>query len=273
MTRVTTWLLIVALSLTTFRGVTLRAAGPDEEPAFAGAPRLSGSGLTPADIERATRGVRLLRAQSSGSGRSGSKGGLILAGVVSLAGGVGMLAYGASEYCKTARPDGTSDCGLGTGLGVTFLALGGLFLGWAAAESGQSSSAPQSVTTVPTTMPVRYDPPAVPQQPADRGAAQQAIDEIRRQPHGDLPPPQTTGSCSGRVAEVSVQNRTQYVLHLYLAGPNSQSRSISPSAVINLSLAPGSYDVGARVDAPNVIPFAGSWNLGGCSYRSQFYIG
>jgi hypothetical protein len=104
--------------------------------------------------------------------------------------------------------------------------------------------------------------------------ARQAIDQIRVEAHGEIPPPQATGRCSGNATTISIQNGTLYPLNVYLSGPESQTVTLNSGATTNLRLQPGHYDVGARVSAPNVLPFAGGWNLGkGCPYGSQFYVG
>lgn len=104
--------------------------------------------------------------------------------------------------------------------------------------------------------------------------AREAIDEIRAGSHGDIPPPQATGRCSGAMATVSIQNQTTYALSVYLAGPDSHTLTMNPGGSTSVRLTEGHYDIGARVAAPHVAPFSGGWDLGrGCPYASQFYIG
>jgi len=178
------------------------------------------------------------------------------------------MVYGGGEYCKTAGPNGTSECGLAKGTGISLLILGGVLLGLAAGETTQASG----TAAPPVQEPAAHSMPLVQESSSVSSTAQEVIEQIRSQPHGIVPPLQTVGRCSGSVAIVSVQNGTDFTLYLYLVGPRSNTYTLSPGGKLDLRLPTGSYDVGARVTAAHVLPFAGVWRIAGCQYESLFYI-
>ncbi len=84
--------------------------------------------------------------------------------------------------------------------------------------------------------------------------------------------PVQTGSCSGNVATLVVDDETAYPLSLSLNGPSSQALTLDPGASTNLQLPPGSYKVTGSMPVPDVPPFSGTWNLSNCPYNSTFFL-
>lgn len=211
--------------------------------------------------------------------RRTSKAGLVGWGLVALGGGAAMFGYGSTEYCKTAGKNGTSDCGAGKALGLGLLVLGGVLLGVASAESDPM---PTTLPPAPPLGPATYTPPIAIQPTSeaprtiprslDDEIAENAIQDILKRPHSEMPSPQVTGSCSGSAAVITVQDDTAYSLSLYLRGPESRAITLNAGTSTTLRLPPGRYAVGASVPASNVRPHVGVWDLRGCQYGFQFYI-
>lgn len=181
--------------------------------------------------------------------------------------------------CRNAVFYDTTDCrqlriaGISMTIGATAATIAGIAL-LANRHGGRNSGgySPPSRPPAPRPLPERIDTPG----PFGAGydEARRAIDEINAQVHGTVPPPQVVGSCSGSATTtVEITNATTYLLSVYLAGPQGQTLTIGGGQTISLRLAAGRYSVGARVNAANVVPFSGQWDLeGGCAHRSQFYI-
>lgn len=107
-----------------------------------------------------------------------------------------------------------------------------------------------------------------------------------------LPPPQRGGRIeAGGKAEVSITNDSPYVLTLIFSGPTSTTVQAErcpgckeyvgsgpytcPSArpKRRIQLTPGTYAVTARVDAPGVSAYAGTWTLeGNVEYYECFFV-
>jgi hypothetical protein len=186
--------------------------------------------------------------------------------IVALGGGAASLAYGGSETCKTNGPGGTSECGIALTLGVALAGLGIVFLLGMRGKSKGASSGGQRAQPLPS------QPPEPTRGAQD--ATRQEIAHIREGIHGEIPPAQVVGRCSGALTTTIIENSTGYQLYLYISGPESRTLAVDPGGTVNLRLEPGHYDVGARVSGPHVSPFAGGWALArGCRYESTFYIG
>jgi len=70
-----------------------------------------------------------------------------------------------------------------------------------------------------------------------------------------------------------IRNDTAYTLHVLMSGPTDRKVDLLPGGSTTLALPPGSYRIGARVDAASVLPFYGVQVLeGGIQYISQFGI-
>jgi hypothetical protein len=130
---------------------------------------------------------------------------------------------------------------------------------------------PTPIPALPTPTPVPPPTPTVETQP--------------------LPPPQDLGPVqAGGKAEVTISNDAPYALTIELAGPEARTISMPPCSTCSthivppifcpeegpqqvVRLAPGHYNVTARVDEPGVAPFAGPWDLDGdTGYFSCFFI-
>jgi hypothetical protein len=115
------------------------------------------------------------------------------------------------------------------------------------------------------------------QNPGPAGKAQtpeQAIDSIRNGPHSGMPPAQATGTIAGSGTSIAIKNDTPYTLWVYFSGPMSQTVQIAAQGSQSVSLNSGSYQVGAKVSDPSVIPFYGEHSYGsGTQYSETFYIG
>ena len=93
--------------------------------------------------------------------------------------------------------------------------------------------------------------------------------------HGKMPTAQRVmgaPAVSGRTT-MTVKNSTAYELSVFFAGPVSQKLTLSPGSSQDLDLAPGTFRVGGRVAAPDVLPFYGEETYAGSArYSVEFYI-
>lgn len=90
--------------------------------------------------------------------------------------------------------------------------------------------------------------------------------------HGILPPATRTGYASGATAVITIENATSHTLTIRYSGPDSRRVNITSRGTEKVSLSPGRYRVAATVSSPGVTPYAGSENLQGGTYSSQYYI-
>jgi hypothetical protein len=108
-----------------------------------------------------------------------------------------------------------------------------------------------------------------------RGSSiRESIDAVARSGrYSTLPPP--TGSRGGGSGspKLKITNSTSYGLTVDFAGAVERSLKLASGQSVEIELAPGSYRVLGRVDAPNVLPFLGDHNYeAGGSYTSSFYL-
>lgn len=216
---------------------------------------------------------------SAGRAAPGNWRSWFIAGTMVMGAGAGLGFYGVSDSCLiahvgTTRCDNYTNTGIGVMVGGFAIMLMGLF----ANHTGAAAAAPAPAPA----QPVFIDSQAV---PPSRGRAtdvetdlairdaQQAIGQITMGPHGTIPAPQASGDCRGTSATIAVTNRTAYGLTVYLAGAEGRTLVLSPGDSRSVQLTAGSYSVGARVNASNVLPYAGTWALDPCPYSSTFYIG
>lgn len=204
---------------------------------------------------------------------------LFIGGIASVVGAFGgvLPEYG-KRNCTSTRLYDTLDCrklraaGLGFGIGGIVATVAGLAL-MLNGGTGRQSTGGGTVVPVASVAPVL--PPS-----ADRFSgsayadpARQNIDEIRSQNPGALPPAEVTGRNRGGATTLSVKNDTQYTLHVFLAGPQSQVLDLLPGYNQTITIVPGQYEIAARVDAWNVKPFYGTQPFnGGNAYGESFYI-
>jgi hypothetical protein len=116
---------------------------------------------------------------------------------------------------------------------------------------------------------------AAPNPTAPKSISSQIDQVIGSGHYTNLPQPKSLGSggAAGGRSRLSIENRTEYELTVLMAGPAEESISLEPGATRSVDLTPGSYRVVGRVNASNVLPFAGTASYSaGTSYSSVFYI-
>jgi hypothetical protein len=85
-------------------------------------------------------------------------------------------------------------------------------------------------------------------------------------------PAPTSSGMSGHTV-LRIQNSTGYELSVYYEGQVSKTLTLSPGATQEVELAPGSFRVGGRVAAPNVVPFYGVETYANSTrYSVEFYL-
>jgi len=143
--------------------------------------------------------------------------------------------------------------------------------------------------------------PAPPVTPTPRSTATprptRSVDDqiaaLAKGQHGQLPQPGSTGSvAAGGDAELTILNDTPHRLTVLIGSPNGVTVVVEPCPTCSVyqglgplscqesgrprqvvRIKPGTMQVAARVSDPNVIPFLGTWNLGGdTGYLNCFFI-
>lgn len=139
------------------------------------------------------------------------------------------------------------------------LVVTALVLGGCAEEPGGQTTGPRQPASVSSSQ--------------NAAAIDQQVAAILANPHGELPPAQVVRSDpNAQIAEMQIKNDTAYVLTVLYSGPTSQSVVIAARGSQRIALAIGNYRVAAKVDAPDVLPFAGHNSLQGGAYQNTFYI-
>jgi hypothetical protein len=226
---------------------------------------------------------------ASGSGSSHGDGWLALAitgSVVGLTGAV-LGSYGDSNNCHSKNPlylsggsivnvcDNYSKAGVGLAVGGLAAIIVGVVgaIASSSRQPGGSSTSAQGASGGGATPPPIYAGAGQSANVAGFDAARQAIDEIRSQNPGSLPPAQVTGSSRGGTTTLEIKNNTEYTLHVFLAGPQSEVLNLLPGYSQKITIAPGQYEIAARVDAFNVRSFYGTQPFAGSTaYGESFYI-
>jgi hypothetical protein len=98
------------------------------------------------------------------------------------------------------------------------------------------------------------------------------VDGIFGGEHGNLPSMERTSSGSGKYSTVSIYNNTSYTLTIRYSGSDSKKIDIPSQQRSSVSLPNGNYRIAASVNASNVRSFAGTENLSGGEYDSNYYI-
>lgn len=125
----------------------------------------------------------------------------------------------------------------------------------------------------PATQATRPRQPSSVPSSQNAAAIDQQVAAILAQPHDTLPPPQVIrADPNAQWALMQIKNDTAYPLTVLYSGPTSQSVVLGPHGAKQISLGIGNYSVAAKVDAPDVLPFAGHHNLQGGAYDNTFYI-
>jgi len=97
------------------------------------------------------------------------------------------------------------------------------------------------------------------------------VDEISKGEYGDMPKAdRVTGS--GVDAEVTIENKTGYVLTVRYSGDSSYKITLPDREVRRIRISPGNYKVAASVNASNVRNYFGSESLESGQYSSSFHI-
>lgn len=126
---------------------------------------------------------------------------------------------------------------------------------------------------------------------ATAGLARAAVAEARAAGAGELPAPQAVGSSGGDSAVIVIQNDTPERLSLIFSGPDVRVETLEACAECSnfssqpqgcpelgplgrYTVAPGNYEVVVRSSSDaGVIPFRGSWSIGGGEeYYSCFFL-
>jgi hypothetical protein len=98
------------------------------------------------------------------------------------------------------------------------------------------------------------------------------VDGIFRGEHGNLPSMERTSYITGDYSTVSIYNNTSYTLTIRYSGSDSRKINILSRQRSSISLPNGKYRIAASVNASNVRSFAGTENLSGGEYDSNYYI-
>jgi hypothetical protein len=114
-------------------------------------------------------------------------------------------------------------------------------------------------------------PSADSQQTAGEGTISAQIDRIASGAHQELPAPILNSLAPGQSPGWSIENGTDYDLHLYLSGPVERSYAIAGRGSIEVDLPPGNYRIAADV-SHGVLPFYAVRQLGSTRWKSHFYI-
>jgi hypothetical protein len=235
--------------------------------------------------------------QSGGSGQSSDGTGwlaLAIVGTVTSLIGVGLGSYGDSDKCHAKNLpyysdgklvnvcDNYSQAGLGLAIGGLVVGVVGFIGGIASNAHRNANGNPAGAAPMPSPGMSGPTPTMMPAAaPADHhvdsaisDGVRQAIEDIRAQNPGVIPPAQVAGTNRGGATTLEVQNRTAYTLHLFLNGPQSTALDLPPGQSGALRLMPGQYEMAARVDTFNVRPFYGVQMFqSGTKYGESFYIG
>ena len=107
---------------------------------------------------------------------------------------------------------------------------------------------------------------------AERRLIDLEVADVYAGDYGSLPAMDKTSWGAGPTAEVSITNRTRYVLTILYSGPDSKRVVIQAGRTSTVTLKNGTYKVAASVDAPGVSKYAGSENVDGGSYSVEYYI-
>lgn len=113
---------------------------------------------------------------------------------------------------------------------------------------------------------------AAPQADPNAKAIDAEVAGILSGEHGKLPPAQKLRGNSSGIVSIRVKNDTTHTLTVLYSGPTSKKSVLAARQSATITLSAGPYTVGARVDDPSVIPFAGTDTLSGGDYSNTFYI-
>jgi len=101
------------------------------------------------------------------------------------------------------------------------------------------------------------------------------VDNIFKGDYGQLPPMSKNSygySSYSTTNSIEIYNNTQYTLTIRYSGVESKKIVLSPKQRTSITLKNGNYRVAASVNASNVQNYAGTENLTGGDYSSEYYI-
>ena len=101
-------------------------------------------------------------------------------------------------------------------------------------------------------------------------------DEIRRISSGQyapMPPAQASVGTGSGSPRLTIENGTQYEIHVYLSGRETRSVSVQPGATSVLDLPAGAFRLAAEIPNSSIMPFYGEQTFSsGVTYVEKFYI-
>lgn len=112
-------------------------------------------------------------------------------------------------------------------------------------------------------------------EPADKKIVDLEVDNIFKGDYGQLPPMSKSSfgySSYSSTNSIEIYNNTQYTLIIRYSGVESKKIVLSPKQRTSTTLKNGNYRIAASVNASNVRNYAGTENLTGGDYSSEYYI-
>jgi outer membrane protein assembly factor BamD (BamD/ComL family) len=110
---------------------------------------------------------------------------------------------------------------------------------------------------------------------ADKKIIDLEVDNIFKGDYGQLPPMSKSSygySSQSLTNSIDIYNNTEYTLTIRYSGVESKKIVLSPQKRTTISLKNGNYRIAASVNASNVRNYAGTENLTGGDYNSEYYI-
>jgi tetratricopeptide (TPR) repeat protein len=100
-----------------------------------------------------------------------------------------------------------------------------------------------------------------------------AIRRIRGGRYSPMPQAQASGGSGSGSPRLSIENATQYVLQVYLSGPETRSVSIPAGGSSVIDLQTGAFKLAAEIPNSSILPFYGEQTFSsGTAYVEKFYI-
>jgi tetratricopeptide (TPR) repeat protein len=107
----------------------------------------------------------------------------------------------------------------------------------------------------------------------DSHRADEAIGRIRAGRYAPMPAAQASAGSAVGSPRLTIENATQYELHVYVSGPQARSFSIQAGASTVVDLAAGTFRLAAEIPNSSVLPFYGEQTFNnGTAYVERFYV-
>ena len=88
-----------------------------------------------------------------------------------------------------------------------------------------------------------------------------------------MPQAQASGRSGTGSPRLTIENGTQYEIHVYLSGPETHSASIPAGGTSVLDLQSGTLKLAAEIPNSSIVPFYGEQTFSnGTTYMEKFYI-